>query len=630
MSEESTTYDFQAEVSQLLDLVIHNLYSDKEIFLRELVSNASDALDRARVMRLSRQDLRAADGEAGVTVSVDEDAGTITVSDNGVGLTAEQAREHLGTIARSGTKAFAKALEEGVENNLIGQFGVGFYSALMVADRLEVDSLSIEPDAEPVLWSCEGAASYKVAVGARETPGTTITLHVREGDREFLSADRLREIIRKHSEYIGYPIHLDGVQINEPRALWTRQPSEVEDDEYKAFYKHLSHDWSDPATWLHFHADAPLQFKAALFFPERRPFDLDWTDGKRHLKLYARRVLIVEEARDLLPTYLRFVSGVVDSEDIQLNVSREMVQKTPLVEKIKQQLTSRTLRHLKSWAKQEEDAYDRFWREFGATLKEGMHSDRENHKRLLPLLRFNTTRHSDGEGLISLERYVADMPEDQEVIYYLTGPDRATCARSPHLEVLKEKGWEVLLLTDPVDEWMIGSLSEYEGKKLQSVARGELDLERDEEEAPEALPEALTGWLGELLDDQVKEVRSSSRLKSSASVLVDDEYGMGANMERILRKAQQDVPTSQRILEVNPNHPLVKALGTLRDQQRPEAEVLGRLLLDQAQLVEGEVADPAGLVQRLEALGTLAASAITGAAPAETPAEASSDEGSEG
>ncbi len=614
---EATTHEFQAEVRQLLDLVIHNLYSDKEIFLRELISNASDALDRARVTRLSTEGMRPADGEPTISISVDTEAKTITVSDNGVGLTADQAREHLGTIAHSGTKAFAKALEEGTEHDLIGQFGVGFYSALMVAERVEVDSLSIEPEAEPIHWSTSGTQSYELGPGTRETPGTAVTLHLRESDQDFADADRLRAIIRKHSEYISYPIKLEDVQVNEPTALWARQPSEVEDDEYKSFYKHLSHDWLEPASWLHFHADAPLQFKSVLFFPERRPMDLDWTDGQRHLKLYAKRVLILDEARDLLPQYLRFVRGVVDSEDIQLNVSREMVQKTPIVEKIKKQLTGRVLRHLKSWAKRDEDGYERFWKEFGATLKEGVHTDPDHKKRLLPLLRFNTTRHSDGEGLISLKDYLEAMPEDQDTIWYLTGPDRATCERSPHLEAFREKGWEVLLLTDHVDEWLVGSLAEYEDKPLKSVSRGDLELEKGEDES--GLSEGLVGWLSELLEDEVKSVRASGRLTRSASVLVDDEYGLSANMERILRQARQDVPASQRILEINPKHPLVKALEGLRAKDRPEAEVLGRLLLDKAQLVEGQVGDPAGLVERLETLGSLVADALGAGGSSEEP-----------
>jgi len=618
---DATTHEFQAEVRQLLDLVIHNLYSDKEIFLRELISNASDALDRSRVLRLSQEGLRAADDEAKISIALDADAGTITVSDNGVGLTAEQAVAHLGTIAQSGTKAFAKALEEGTEHDLIGQFGVGFYSALMVADKVTVESLSVEPDAEPIRWTTEGTASYDLGPGERTTPGTDVVLYLREADKEFGDADRLRNIIRKHSEYIGYPIELEGTQVNEPSALWSRQPSSVEDEDYQNFYKHLSHDWQEPASWLHFHADAPLQFKAALFFPERRPTDLDWTDGKRHVKLYAKRVLILEEARDMLPQYLRFVAGVVDSEDIQLNVSREMVQKTPVVEKIKKQLTTRILKHLKSWAKKDGDAYDRFWKEFGATLKEGMHTDTDNQKRLVPLLRFNTTRHSDAEGVLSLTEYVEAMPEDQKIIWYLTAPDRATAERSPHLEAFQAKGFEVLLMTHPVDEWMVGSMGEFEGKALKSVARGDLDLEKGEEdeskeeEAPK-VSEGLIGWLSELLEDDVKSVRASSRLTRSASVLVDDDFGLGANMERILRQAQQDAPSSQRILEINPEHALVRALEKLRSQGRDEADVLGKLLLDKARLVEGQIVDPAGLVERIDSLGTLVANALVGDAPA--------------
>ena len=604
----SESHAFQAEVTQLLDLVIHSLYSDREIFLRELISNASDAIDRARVLGLSRDDLREG-GEPRIEILVDEEAGTLTVKDNGIGLTADQAREHLGTIAKSGTRAFAEALQKGdkIDNALIGQFGVGFYSALMVADRLAVHSLSGEPDAEAITWTCDGTAAYTLGVGTRTTRGTDITLQLKEDAKEYLDLDTLRQVVRKHSEFVSFPIFLDDTQVNESTALWTRDPKEVEDDEYKAFYKHVAHDWADPARWLHVKADTPVDLAAVLFFPGQKPFDLNWTDGKRHVRLYSKKVLILEEARKLLPDYLRFVRGVVDSEDIQLNVSRELVQSTPTLDTIRQQLVTRVLKDLAKWAKKDEEGYADFWREFGVTLKEGVHTDGDQKKRLLPLLRFNTTRHDDGEGVVSLAQLVEAMPEDQDTIWYLTGPDRATCARSPHLEAFAKRGWEVILLTDPVDEWLVGSVTEFEGKELKSVARGELDLEDAE---TDAASDALIAWLGEVLGDSVKEVRASSRLTDSPSVLVDDEQGMGANLERILRRAQQDVPASQRILEVNLGHPLVQSLATLREADEQQAQPLGRLLLDQAQLVEGTVADPAGLVQRLQTLSALAAKGL--------------------
>lgn len=608
--EEPRSYGFNAEVRQLLDLVIHSLYSDREIFLRELVSNASDALDRARVLSLSNPDLRPAEGAPGVRVALDKEASTLTLSDNGVGLTEAQAIEHLGTIARSGTRAFAELLKaqgQQAQHSLIGQFGVGFYSALMVAERVEVHSLSAEPDAAPIVWSCDGSTTFTVRPGTRTSRGTDVVLHLREDAVEYLDEDRVREVVQKHSRYVGYPIWLGEEQLNEPQVLWTRSPSEVKDDEYKAFYKQVSGDWADPALWMHVQADAPIQYNAILYLPERAPFDLNYQNGRRQLKLYARKVLILDEARDLLPDWLRFVRGVVDSEDIQLNVSRELVQKTPLLAQVRKQLTSRLVKRLVSFAKDQPTEYEAWWREFGTVIKEGVHADGEHREKLLKICRFNSTRHADAQGQVSLEQYLAAMPEGQDTIWYLTGPDRETCARSPLLESLKQKGWEVLLLTDAVDEWMVQAVREYEGKPLRSVARG--DLKVDAAEAP--LEEGLHTWLKDLFQGEVREVRASKRLTESPSVLVDDDYALGANMERILRSVQKDVPTSQRVLELNPEHPMVRAVGRLREQGRAtEAEPLARLLLDQARLVEGQVGDPAGLLARLGALSRLAAQAL--------------------
>ncbi|MCB9743559.1 MAG: molecular chaperone HtpG, partial [Alphaproteobacteria bacterium] len=408
--------------------------------------------------------------------------------------------EHLGTIARSGTKAFAQAMAEDNEkaeekvdaSTLIGQFGVGFYSALMVAERVEVRSLSGEPEAEAILWTCDGSTDYHVGPGDRETRGTDIVLHLREDAKEYLEADRIQEVVQRHSRYVGYPIFVGEEQVNEPKALWTRSPSEVEDDEYKEFYKQLTGDWAEPATWAHIRADVPMQYKALLFVPSQAPMDLNYVDGKRVMKLYARRVLIDGEARKLLPDYLRFVRGVVDSEDIQLNVSREMVQKTPLFEKLGKQLTGKVLRHLRDLAKKDPEEYIALWRDFGAVLKEGLHSDDDQRKRLLELARFHSTRFND-DGLVSLKEYVEAMPEGQDTIWYLTGPDMATVRRSPHLEAFKKKGWEVLLMIDPVDEWVVQSVHAFEETALKSVSRGELEM--DEEEDARELDEGFIGWL---------------------------------------------------------------------------------------------------------------------------------------
>ena len=406
------THTFDAEVRQLLDLVIHSLYSDREVFLRELISNASDALDRARVEGL-KTELRAAADEPAIDIRIDPVESTITVEDNGIGLTSKQAVEHLGTIANSGTKAFAKALEEGTQHDLIGQFGVGFYAALMVADHLTVDSLSAQPDAEPVRWACDGSTEYTVDVGDRAQRGTSVTLKLKEDAFDFLDEDTLREVIKRHSEFVRYPIRLNGEQVNEPKALWVRPPSEVTDDEYKDFYRHVTGDWGEPATWKHLHADAPCQYKAILYIPALPPQDLNYPDGKRPLRLYARRVLIEDEARALLPEYLRFVRGVVDSEDLKLNVSREMVQQTHSLRQLGDALASQVLRHLKSLAKSDPDEYHAIWKSYGTTLKEGIHNDSKRRDKLVELARFDSTRFDAG-GQISLNEYVEAMPEGLE------------------------------------------------------------------------------------------------------------------------------------------------------------------------------------------------------------------------
>lgn len=391
------TLPFQAEVRQLLDLVVHSLYSDREIFLRELVSNASDALDRARFAALQRNDLRTTEEEPAITVRADKDKGTITVSDNGIGLTRTQAIEHLGTIARSGTKDFAKSLKETgtTADSLIGQFGVGFYASFMVAHRVEVQSLSGEPDAEAVRWASDGTGNFEVDAGSRTTRGTDVILHVRSEAAEFLDEDRLREVIEKHSAFVQYPVMLGGERVTEPKALWARDPKEVTDDEYKAFYRTIGNDWQDPLAWVHFRSEAPLEFASVLFIPEHRPFDLDHPEVKRGLRLYQRRVLVLEAAEQILPKYLRFLRGMVDAPEVQLNVSREILQNTPVIQAIKKQVVKRTLRRLKDLAHDDAAAYERFWTTFGATLKEGIAEDSDNKAQIVPLLRFRSSEHGD-------------------------------------------------------------------------------------------------------------------------------------------------------------------------------------------------------------------------------------------
>lgn len=614
----ATEHGFKAEVQQLLDLMIHSLYSDKEVFLRELVSNAADALDKVRFLELTRADLVAAAGEPGVRVSVDAEARTVTIEDDGVGLSHDEAVMNLGTIAHSGSAAFLASLKDAPADQrpkLIGQFGVGFYSAFMVAEEVVVESRSALPEAEPVRWTSRGQGSFTVEAGERAARGTRITLKLREDDADFADADRLRAIVRRHADFLPWPVLVDGEQANRAKALWAEQPSAVSAEEANAFYKSLTMDWQDPALRVHLNVDSPLQYQAMLFIPSERPHDLFRPDADKGPRLYAKRVLILEHAKDLLPDWLRFVRGVVDSEDVQLNVSREMVQKTPAVKKIRDAITGRFLKDLQRLAdgpvdEQVEDGetprrerFFQIWRNFGVVLKEGFVNSPEHRERLQPLLRFNALSHADAEGLLSLDEYKAAMPEGQEAIWFLAAETRAAALASPHLEAFRKKGWDVLLLTDPVDEWLMRDLTEHAGVPLKSVARGDLDLTA-EEGGEKADLSGLTPWLAEIYGDELAGVRASGRLTDSACVLVDDEDGISSNMERILQRAQESSwYKARRYLELNPRHPLVRNLAALKERgSESEAEPLARLLLDEALLLEGTVKDPAAIGRRLQGL----------------------------
>jgi molecular chaperone HtpG len=612
------THRFEADVRQILHLVTHSLYSDREIFLRELVSNASDALDRARFLGLQREDLRPVSGEPSIRLTVDSATRTITISDDGVGLTREEAQQHLGTIAQSGTRAFARALKEkgesGSDDTLIGQFGVGFYSAFMVADKVVVESLSALPGSEAIRWISDGGESYELSPGQRSQRGTDIVLHLREDSGDFLDADKLRDIVRKHSDYISWPIQVDGERANQEAALWTRSPSEISDEEYSAFYKHLSGDWQDPLVRVHMRAEGNLQFQAVLFIPHRRPYELDRLDYKIGLKLYQKRVKILDSAEALLPKFLRFVSGMVDAPDVDLNVSREILQQTPVLQAIKKQLTRRILKRLKEVSNAEPEAYETFWKEFGHILKEGIHEDTGDHKELLTqLLRFKTTR-SEGAPR-SLAQIKADKPTEQEDIWYYTSVDKERIGSAPVLEAFKKKGWEVLLMDDPVDEWVVMNVRDFEGVKLKSVTHGDapgLEPDKDDPIAKAARDQAapLADWMKTLLGDSVAEVRLSNRLTESPSVLVDQEGAMGANLERILKAANQNVPAGRRVLEINAEHPLVKTLARLNLEGKQGLEPFARLLLDHAAITEGRLDDPQGFAGRLQALMERAASGL--------------------
>jgi molecular chaperone HtpG len=623
MSEQ---HRFEADVRQILHLVTHSLYSDREIFLRELVSNASDALDRARFEGLQRDDLRQAVGDPGVRVTVDAAAGTLTIADDGIGLTREQAIEHLGTIAKSGTKAFAELLKAKGESadGLIGQFGVGFYSAFMVADRVVVHSLSALPDAAPIRWESDGGEAYVLEAGDKTTRGTEVVLHLREDAREaFLDEDRLKEIVKKHSEFVSWPVEVGGARANQEAALWMRSPSELKDDDYIQFYKHISGDWQDPLGWVHFKAEGNLQFAAVLFIPRRRPWELDRLDYKVGLKLYQKRVKILDSAGDLLPRHLRWVTGVVDSPDVDLNMSREILQQTATIRTIRKQLTKRMLRKLAELSRESGDDYAAFWGEFGHILKEGIHEDSEGVKdQLIGLLRYPTTT-SDG-GLRSLADVKTGLKDGQDAIWYYTSVDKERIGQAAVLEGFRKRGWEVLLMSDPVDEWVVMSLRDFDGTPLKSAAAGELpegDDEKDDPIAKAARDQAgpLVGWMHGLLDKDVADVRLSSRLTSSPSVLVDQEGGMGANLERILKAANQSVPGARRVLEINPEHPMVKTLARLNADGAPGLEPFARLLLDHAAIAEGRLDDPQGFAHRLQALMERAAAGMAGSPPPGSP-----------
>lgn len=622
-------HGFKAEVQQLLDLMIHSIYSDREVFLRELVSNAADALDKVRFLEVTRSDLvGAGTDDPGVRITVDADGKTIVIEDDGVGMTEDEVVQNLGTIAHSGTKEFAAKLAEARKEaedsegapDLIGQFGIGFYSAFMVARQVVVETRSAEPDAKPVTWASEGSGTYTLESGDREHRGTRITLHLRSDADDFADKTRLASIVRRYSNFVSWPITVGAAdseeepeRANDGKALWRQRPSEVDEEQTNAFYKQLTGDWQDPALTIHVQVDTPLQYSALLFVPKQRPYDLLIPNVDRGPRLYAKRVLITEHAKGVFPDWMRFVSGVIDSEDISLNVSREMVQQTPILQKIGDALQKRVLKELGRLLKKKGDeetqeknreTYEEIWQAFGFLLKEGYyHSGPDTKDRLKPLFLFNTRSAEDEDELVTLDEYKEEMEEDQDTIWYLTAESREAALRNPALEAFDKKGWDVLLMTDAVDEWMLSAFSEYDGTPLQSVSRGELDLD-DEEEAEDAAD--LTGllpWMQEALSGKVAAVRKSTRLTDSAAVLVDSDDGISANMARILKQANQSVPASQRVLEVNAGHPLIKNLASLQSAGKEDvARPLTELVLDGARLLDGSLEDSAAMGKRVQSL----------------------------
>lgn len=633
---QKETMGFQSEAKQLLKLMIHSLYSNKEIFLRELISNASDAIDKLRFESLANADLLGNDAELHIKIDVDEEAKTITITDNGIGLTRDEAIANLGTIAKSGTAQFLEALtgDQQKDAQLIGQFGVGFYSSFIVADKVVVESRSAKASAdEAVRWESAGEADFNVESISREQRGTAVTLYLKADDAEFADSWRIKSVVKKYADHISVPVLMleepmptaadeegeDGdteaeakvaeyQPINSAKALWTRSRSDIEDDEYQEFYKHISHDFSEPLTWSHNKVEGKLDYTSLIYIPSKAPFDMWQRDTPRGVKLYVQRVFIMDEAEQFLPLYLRFIKGVVDSNDLPLNVSREILQSNPAIESMRSALTKRALDSLEKLAKNDPEKYQTFWSEFGQVLKEGPAEDFANKEKIAGLLRFATTKSESDKQDQSLASYIERMNDGQDKIYYVAADNYHTAKNSPHLEVFAKKGIEVLLLSDRIDEWLMSHLMEFDGKQFQDVAKGALDLgeldneeEKEEQEKVEQEFKGLVERIKEVVGEQVEEVRMTTRLTDSPACLVVKDDDMGMQMRRILESAGQAVPDAKRIFELNPEHPLVVKLNDEPDMDRFKELTL--VLYDQSMLAEGsQLEEPASYVKRLNKL----------------------------
>jgi molecular chaperone HtpG len=629
MSEVSAkeTLGFQAEVKQLLDLMVHSLYGNKEICLRELISNASDACDKLRFEAMSDQGLYENDGELKIRVSFDTAARTISVWDNGIGMSRDEVIANIGTIAKSGTREFFQSLtgDQAKDAHMIGQFGVGFYSSFIVAERVTLVTRRAGMGPEHgVRWESDGKGEYSLETVHRPKRGTEVTLHLREGEDELLSGYRLRSIIRKYSDHITLPILMkkeewdakkgeqvlkdEDEQVNQASALWTRPKAEISDEQYREFYKHVAHDFEAPLAWVHAKVEGKQEYTQLLYIPAHAPFDL-WDREHRHgIKLYVQRVFIMDDTQHLMPAYLRFVRGVIDSADLPLNISREILQESKIVETIRGGCVKRVLGLLEELVENDGDKYATVWKEFGRVLKEGPGEDFGNRERIAKLLRLSSTHTDSEEQTVSLADYVSRMKEGQDKIYYITAEGFPAAKNSPHLEIFRKKGIEVLLLYERVDEWLASSLTEFEGKPLQSVAKGDLDLgkladaaEKNEQQRQASEYQELVDRIGKILGDKVKEVRVTHRLTGSPACLVSDRYGMSMNLERLLKAAGQKVPASKPILEINPTHPIVQGLKYESDEFR--FSDWSHILFDQALLAEGgQLEDPASFVKRLNEL----------------------------
>ena len=624
MSQNQETRGFQSEVKQLLQLMIHSLYSNKEIFLRELISNASDAADKLRFKALSNPALYEGDGDLRVRVSFDADKGTITISDNGIGMTREQVIDHLGTIAKSGTKEFLTALgqDQAKNSQLIGQFGVGFYSAFIVADKVTVKTRAAGEEADKaVLWESAGEGEYSVADIEKKSRGTDVILHLREDEKEFLNEWRLREIIGKYSDHIGLPVEMltkeyddEGKEcgekwekINKSDALWTRSKNDVSDEEYKEFYKHLSHDFADPVTWAHNKVEGNQAYTSLLYVPAKAPWDLFNREHKHGLKLYVQRVFIMDDAEQFMPNYLRFMRGLIDSNDLPLNVSREILQDNKITAALRKALTKRSLQMLEKLAKDDAEKYLQFWKEFGLVLKEGPAEDFTNKETIAKLLRFASTHNDSSEQTASLEDYISRMKAGQKAIYYITADSYVAAKNSPHLELFNKKGIEVLLLSDRIDEWMLSYLTEFDGKPLQSITKADLDLGdlADKESETQKQQDETFGSFIErvknLLGERVKTVRLTHNLTDTPAVVSTDNDQMTTQMAKLFAAAGQPVPEVKYTFELNPEHHLVKKVADIADETEFADWV--ELLLEQAMLAErGSLENPAVFIKRINKL----------------------------
>ncbi|GAB6181430.1 molecular chaperone HtpG [Desulfotomaculum defluvii] len=603
-SRNNEVHEFQAEVKQLLNIVIHSLYTDREIFLRELISNAADALEKIRYRRLTDKEVRDGDLPLEISINLDDQEHTLSILDNGVGMTRQELIENLGTIAHSGSKAFIKYLSEGEQRdvNLIGQFGVGFYAAFMVADRVTVETLSYQPDAEGCTWESEGIGNYTIGINDTMQRGTKITLHLKEDAQEFANESTIKRIIKQYSGFVPFPIKVNGERVNTVQAIWTKNKSEVKEEEYTEFYKYVANAYDEPLMKLHFSVDAPLTINSLLFIPKDNFERFGFGRIEPGVHLYCRKVLIQQQAKDILPEWLRFVKGVVDSEELPLNISRETMQDSALMAKLRKVITGRLIKFFNEQAKTEPEKYKEFWQNFGMFIREGAATDFVHRKELANLLRFSSSKAEEGQ-LVSLKDYLERMKEDQKVIYFLNGPTKDVIETSPYLEAFRHQDIEVLYTHEPVEDYVLSQLGEYEGKKLSSIDQADLDLPQTEQQQGETLSgeqiEDLTKWLKEVLGDKVSEVKESKRLLDSPALVLNADQ-MTSSMQRMMQVVNKDLHTiGPKVLEINPYHMMIRRLSSLKQQDDDFAKMAAEQIFDNALISAGLIVDPRGIVQRM-------------------------------